>query len=41
MKEEKTEVRQEIVVLDEGIEGDALLGSESFCCGAVFIFIFG
>jgi len=33
MKKEKKE-KKEIVVLDEGIEMDALIGPESVCCGA-------
>ena len=34
MKEEKKENKQEMVVLDEGIDMDALIGPESVCCGA-------
>lgn len=37
MKEETKENKKEIVVLDEGIDTDALIGPESVCCGAVFI----
>lgn len=37
MKEETKENKKEIVVLDEGIDTDALIGPESVCCGSVLI----
>jgi len=36
MKKEKKE-KKEIVVLDEGIEMDALIGPESACCVSALI----
>ncbi|MDO8722365.1 MAG: hypothetical protein Q7J31_09065 [Syntrophales bacterium] len=35
MKNEKNENKKEMVVLDEGIDMDALIGPDSVCCGAV------
>ncbi len=37
MKEEKKEIKKEIVVLDEGIDMEALIGADIICCGAVLI----
>ena len=37
MKKEKKENKKEIVVLDEGIDTDALIGPESVCCGSMLI----
>ena len=37
MKEEKKETKQEIVVLDEGIDMDALMGPLSGCCFSIFM----
>ncbi len=37
MKEEKKESKKEIVVLDEGIDMDAFIGTDSVCCGSMFI----
>ena len=37
MKEETKENKKEIVVLDEGIDTDALIGPESVCCGSLYI----
>lgn len=36
MKEEKKE-KQEMVVLDEGIDMDAQIGPDSVCCGSILI----
>jgi len=37
MKEEKEEKGQEIVVLDEGIEMDNVIGPLSTCCGSMLM----
>ena len=37
MQEEKKESGEGIVVLDEGIDTEALSGPESVCCGSVFM----
>jgi hypothetical protein len=37
MKEEKKGNKNEIVVLDEGIDMDALIGPEWMCCGALLM----
>jgi len=37
MKEEKKESKKEMVVLDEGIDMDALIGPESVCCGSMLM----
>jgi len=37
VKEEKKENKKGIVVLDEGIDTDALIGPEGFCCGSIFM----
>lgn len=36
MKKEKKE-KKEMVVLDEGIDTDALIGPDSACCGSLLI----
>lgn len=40
MKEEKKENKKEIVVLDEGIDMDALMGPDSMCCGSAIFPVF-
>lgn len=37
MKEEKKENKKEMVVLDEGIDMEDLVGPQSVCCGAFLI----
>jgi hypothetical protein len=37
MEAEKKETKREIVVLDEGIDTDALMGPLSMCCWAMFM----
>jgi len=37
MKEEEKENKKEIVVLDEGIDMDAFIGPQLFCCGSMFM----
>ncbi|MCX5830849.1 MAG: hypothetical protein NT140_02995 [Deltaproteobacteria bacterium] len=37
MKEEKKETKQEIIVLDEGIDMEALIGPLSVCCWSIFM----
>ncbi len=37
MKEETKENKKEIVVLDEGIDMDAFIGPELFCCGSMLM----
>lgn len=37
MKKEEKESKKEIVVLDEGIDTDALIGPESICCAGTFV----
>ncbi len=37
MKEEKKENKREIVVLDEGIKEERMVGPTGACCGVVFI----
>lgn len=41
MKEEKKETKQEIIVLDEGIDMDGFMGPLSVCCFSMFMPIRG
>jgi len=37
MQEEKKKSEEEIVILDEGIDVEELIGPESICCGSVYM----